>query len=55
MEKHLISWNLKPDGSVIRKLETLPAYPILLAEVMLQQSIAFEKLDEGYLNCLLFS
>ena len=36
--RHSIPWKLKPDGSVPKKSEKLPVYPILVAEVMLQQT-----------------
>ncbi len=36
--RHWIPWKLKPDGSVPKKVEKLPVYPILIAEVMLQQT-----------------
>ncbi len=36
--RHWIPWKLKPDGSVPKKKEKLPVYPILVAEVMLQQT-----------------
>ena len=36
--RHWIPWKLKPDGSVPKTHEKLPVYPILVAEVMLQQT-----------------
>ena len=36
--RHSIPWKLKPDGSLPKKLEQLPVYPIWIAEVMLQQT-----------------
>ncbi len=36
--RNWIPWKVKPDGSIPKQLDKLPVYPILVAEVMLQQT-----------------